>query len=57
MRKITLTLIATLFCLTSNVTWSADFQKARDAYRIGDYATSLREFKALAEQGDPEACM
>lgn len=55
MRKITLTIIATILCLTSDITWSDDLQKARDASRRGDYATALREFKALAELGDPEA--
>ena len=35
--------------------WSADFQKATDAYNRGDYATALREIKPLAEQGDADA--
>ncbi len=35
--------------------WSADFQKATDAYNRGDYATALREIKSLAEQGNANA--
>jgi len=31
----------------------ADFQKGAEAYVRGDYATALREWKPLAEQGDP----
>ena len=34
---------------------SADFDKGLDAYDRGDYATALREFKPLAEQGDAYA--
>ena len=30
---------------------SADFQKGLDAYDRGDYATALREWTPLAEQG------
>ncbi len=33
----------------------ADFQAGVDAYRLGDYATALQEFKPLAEQGIAEA--
>ena len=29
--------------------WCADFQKGQEAYRSGDYATALREWKPLAE--------
>ena len=34
---------------------SADFQKGLTAYNSGDYATALREWKPLAEQGDAPA--
>ena len=34
---------------------SADFDKGLDAYDRGDYATALREFKPLAEQGNAAA--
>ena len=32
-----------------------DFQKGLEAFERGDYATALREFKALAEQGNAGA--
>ena len=35
--------------------WSADFEKGWDAYEKGDYATALREWEPLAEQGDVSA--
>ena len=34
---------------------SADFQKDLTAYESGDYATTLRSWKPLAEQGDADA--
>lgn len=33
----------------------ADFQAGRDAYESGDYATALKEWTPLAEQGDAPA--
>ena len=33
------------------VYWSPDFQKGIDAYDKKDYATALREWEPLAEQG------
>ena len=50
---ILLTLAVLLFLPTE--VWSADFQKGWDAYNRGDYATALREFTPLAEQGDADA--
>ena len=35
--------------------WSADFQKGYTAYQTGDYATALREWRPLAEQGNANA--
>ena len=55
MRKISLTILTILFCLTSNVAWSADFQKGLTAAQSGDFATALREWKPLAKQGDVAA--
>ena len=50
------------FCLTliifigsAGVSKSADFQDGMWAYIANDYATALREFKPLAEQGHPDA--
>jgi hypothetical protein len=37
------------------MSWSADFQKGYDAYQSGDYATALREWQPLAEQGNADA--
>ena len=34
---------------------SVDFQKGLTAYESGDYATALREWEPLAEQGDADA--
>ena len=55
MKKLTLTKLTVLFCLTSNVGWSADFQKGLDAANKGDFAAALREWKPLAEQGNARA--
>ena len=37
---------------SSGVCWSADFQKGLDAAERGDYATALKEWTPLAEQGN-----
>ncbi len=53
-----LTLILPVLLLTLliwNPAYSADFQKGVDAYNSGDYATALREWKPLAEQGNAGA--
>jgi FOG: TPR repeat, SEL1 subfamily len=54
--------LITTLCLTISLTfgsfgvgWSGDFQKGVDAYDKGDYATALKEFMPLAEQGDASA--
>ena len=44
-----LTLI--IFIGSAGVGQSADFQKGWTAYQSGDYATALREWKPLADQG------
>jgi hypothetical protein len=41
--------------LSSTEGWSADFQEGWDAYTKKDYATALREWKPLAEQGNADA--
>ena len=46
--------VAVLFG-SAGVSWSADYQKGLDAARSGDYATALREFPPLAEQGNASA--
>ena len=54
--------LAAALCLTIavllgsvGVSWSADFQKGVAAYKSGEYATALREWTPLAEQGDANA--
>ena len=51
-----------IFCLTiavllgsAGVSWGADFQKGLAAAQSGDYATALREWQPLAEQGYADA--
>ena len=35
--------------------WAGDFDKGMKAYRSGDYATALKEWRPLAEQGNADA--
>ena len=46
-------LVLSVICLAAPA-W-ADYQAGMDAYNGGDYATALREWRPLAEQGDPRA--
>ena len=39
----------------SSATASADYQKGLDAYNAGDYATAMKEWRPLADQGDANA--
>ena len=55
MNKTLITFFTLLFCLTSSVSGSADFQKGVTAYDKGDFATALREWTPFAEQGDAHA--
>ena len=52
-----LTTFATLllFLLGANSAFVADFQKGWDASKKGNYATALKEWRPLAEQGDAKA--
>ncbi len=43
-------IVLSLICLSAPV-W-ADFKSGMDAHQRGDYATALREWQPLAEQGD-----
>jgi len=49
------TILIILLCLLTSLSVSADFQKGFEAAQRGDYATALREWKPLAEQGDVSA--
>ena len=57
MRILTATLCLTLavFLGSMGLCASADLQKGKTAYESGDYATAVREWKPLAEQGDADA--
>ena len=52
MKKLTLALLLIFSCATA---WAADFDKGLAAYEAGDFATTLTEWKPLAEQGDAGA--
>ena len=47
--------VTVLLCLSASIVWSADLQKGLAAAQKGDFATALREWKPLAEQGDASA--
>ena len=57
MKTLTLTICLTLAVLLGSVgtSWGADFNKGLAAAQSGDYATALREWRPLAEQGVPES--
>jgi len=56
MTRLTLLLpILLLALLVGNPAFTADFLKGYAAYKSGDYATALREFRPLAEQGNAGA--
>ena len=57
MRRLTATLCLTLAVLlgSAGMSVSQDFQVGMDAARKGDYATALREWTPLAEQGNVRA--
>ena len=52
-----LTLYLTIAVLLggAGMSWGADFQKGFTAHESGDYATALREWTPLAEQGHADA--
>ena len=54
MRKIVLTLILLLLIIVAPVT-AEDFDKGLSAYHAGDFATAMKEWKSLAEDGDRSA--
>ena len=57
MRNLTATLCLTLAVLlgSAGMSWSADLDQGLTAYKSGDYATALREWTPLAEQGHADA--
>ena len=54
MNKTLITFFTVLFCLTSSVGWSADFDKGLATAQKGDFTTALREWTTLTEQGDAD---
>ena len=44
-----------LMSLMSSPSWGGDFNKGLTAAQNGDFATALKEWKPLAEQGDADA--
>ena len=55
MNRLLILPVLLLTLLVGNPAFSADFQKGLDAAQSGDYATALREWEPLAEQGDARA--
>ncbi len=51
--RFSIALVLSIVCLAVPA-W-ADFQAGMDAYNRKDYATALREWRPLAEQGDADA--
>jgi hypothetical protein len=52
MKRLLILPVLLLTLLVGNPASSADFQKGLDAAERGDYATALREWTPLAEQGN-----
>ena len=48
-------IVSALLLLVASSSVAADFSAGVEAYERGDYATALREFRPLAEQGDADA--
>jgi TPR repeat protein len=57
MKNLTATICLTIALLlgSAGMSWSANFQKGFTAAQSGDFATALREWTPLAEQGDAYA--
>ena len=54
MRRILATLAVVALLFSAGSAW-ADYDDGLAAYKRGDYATALQEFRLLAEQGHAEA--
>ena len=54
-RLLPVLMVFALLLLSSTGGWGADFQKGVAAHDKGDYATALREWQPLAEQGNATA--
>ena len=54
MRIFQTTILAILPLILSSLSWSADFSKGQEAYNLGDYETTLKEWQPLAEESDAD---
>ena len=55
MNRLLILPVLLLTLLVGTPAFAADFQKGLTAYKSGDYATALREWTPLAEQGNARA--
>jgi uncharacterized protein len=55
MRRVSLWLTLLTFAILIAVPAFADFNAAVDAYKKGDYVTAAKEWRTLADQGNPAA--
>jgi hypothetical protein len=57
MKNLTATICLTIAVLlgSAGMSWNADWDQGLTAYKSGDYATALREWTPLAEQGNAGA--
>ena len=55
MPRITFVLATLLSLMAFTPVAAQDYQRGMDAYNAGDYATALKEFRPLAEQGNADA--
>jgi hypothetical protein len=55
MNRLLILPVLLLTLLVGTPAFSADWKKGWTAYESGDFATALREWTPLAEQGDAEA--
>jgi hypothetical protein len=55
MKNLIILPVLLLTLLVGTPAFSADYQKGMTAYKSGDYATALREWTPLAEQGSADA--
>ena len=53
--RIATMLLAVVVVLVAAPAWAADLQAGADAYAQGDYATALKEWRPVAEQGEATA--
>ena len=55
LKNLTICLTLAVLLGSTGTSWGADYEKGLAAYNRDDFATALREFRPLAEQGDADA--